>query len=541
MPKTHATSTIEAAGRTFTTNALPDTYDLRDLDYRPMLQRPAAAVQAKPPGRRFPRPHTRQGESCTGHAVAATINTVLSRQADELRIPPADRRSARTCSIASPVATTSSAARPTRLVAPRRVQGLAPARHRARPRVERRGRRPSTRAPQRARRPRRARLRRLLPAATARRLLPGQPFRLDDMQSAINELHAIAVSAAIHERLVRAALAEAADKGAVRHHRARPVGEPGRKAATRSPSSATTSTASSSRTHGAPTGATTGSPSSPTTTGSAAPTTPGSRGRASPTAPTASPVVDGRVTTSGEVVISGGPNLTLLRNYVVEHGQRRASCPTRADYEHPVQLDGIFANMAAKHDAWTAGRAGRPPGHRAVGPRRPDRRERRPRHRRAAPRLVAEQPRLPDQLRLGERGDRDDRRCPRRRPRRPAAVRRLGFDIRGGVGSARRADRPPALLRAVGPDEGQRVRRVGADVDEPTARRDGDRGTTPRLSRPLPGGDRPDPPGRPQRRGDLPRHARRPGRPDGAARSSPSPCSPGRSPTPTSSAGSSPT
>ena len=64
----------------FTANAQPDPFDERDLDYRPRLQPlPPELDQRIESG---PRYVMRQaGSSCTGHALAAVINTGLSRGA----------------------------------------------------------------------------------------------------------------------------------------------------------------------------------------------------------------------------------------------------------------------------------------------------------------------------------------------------------------------------------------------------------------------------------------------------------------------------
>ncbi|MFI5227330.1 MAG: hypothetical protein ACHQ3P_11725, partial [Candidatus Limnocylindrales bacterium] len=197
MPKTHATSTIEAAGRTFTTNALPDTYDLRDLDYRPMLHVLPPQLQAKPSGTAFLVLH-QLGESCTGHAVAATIDTVLSRQADELgspQPPPVSPymlyRLARRYDEFGGEADTGSSLRGA-------FKGWL--RHGIATSAEWNARAKALRKS-----PLNAQVDLDEPdfVASCRQRPLGayyrvNPFRLDDMQSAVNELHAIAVSAAIH-------------------------------------------------------------------------------------------------------------------------------------------------------------------------------------------------------------------------------------------------------------------------------------------------------------------------------------------------------
>ncbi len=81
MAKTIAAGSIDIPGvGTFTANAVPDPFDARDLEYRPKLQ-------ALPPivDQRAGQVVLHQvGQSCTGHALAAVINTVLAHPA-----PPA--------------------------------------------------------------------------------------------------------------------------------------------------------------------------------------------------------------------------------------------------------------------------------------------------------------------------------------------------------------------------------------------------------------------------------------------------------------------
>ena len=83
MAKTIAAGSIDIPGvGTFAANAVPDPFDARDLEYRPKLQ-------ALPPivDQRAGQVVLQQvGQSCTGHALAAVINTVLAHPA-----PPVDR------------------------------------------------------------------------------------------------------------------------------------------------------------------------------------------------------------------------------------------------------------------------------------------------------------------------------------------------------------------------------------------------------------------------------------------------------------------
>src|SRR5690242_16434246 len=74
-----------------------------------------------------------------------------------------------------------------------------------------------------------------------------------------------------------------------------------------------------------------------------------------PATPLAAPSVESQVTTSGDVVLSGGPNVTLLRQYVVNTGDDGRLSTSGKFTSSPQQIDDIFANMASKHDAWTKG------------------------------------------------------------------------------------------------------------------------------------------------------------------------------------------
>jgi pimeloyl-ACP methyl ester carboxylesterase len=76
MPKTVPPSDFTTADATFITNAMPDPFDRRDLPYRPRLE-PLPSFIDPPvgPGRYV---LTQEGESCTGHALATTINSALA-------------------------------------------------------------------------------------------------------------------------------------------------------------------------------------------------------------------------------------------------------------------------------------------------------------------------------------------------------------------------------------------------------------------------------------------------------------------------------
>jgi hypothetical protein len=74
VAKTNKPATIEIEGKTIRTNALPDPFDALDLQYRPKLQLLPNALDA----RAGQVVLDQLGQSCTGHAVAALIDTVLS-------------------------------------------------------------------------------------------------------------------------------------------------------------------------------------------------------------------------------------------------------------------------------------------------------------------------------------------------------------------------------------------------------------------------------------------------------------------------------
>jgi hypothetical protein len=200
MVKTVRPGSVDVPGvGSFVANAVPDPFDARDLEYRSRLQPLPASLDERGPGER----HVlhQEGQSCTGHAVAALINTVLASAG--ATAPPRRRRAA---------------AEPPPRVSPymlyrlgRRYDEFAGdedagsslravfkgwfhhgvALEQAWPRLDmspepQLDNRDSDFARQCASRPLGAYYR-------------VNPFRLDDMQSAINELQAIAVSAVIHD------------------------------------------------------------------------------------------------------------------------------------------------------------------------------------------------------------------------------------------------------------------------------------------------------------------------------------------------------
>jgi hypothetical protein len=75
MPKTVGPGQIEVPGvGTFVADAVPDLFDERDLEYRPRLMPLPSSLDA----RRGTQVLRQDGNSCTGHAVAAVVNTVLA-------------------------------------------------------------------------------------------------------------------------------------------------------------------------------------------------------------------------------------------------------------------------------------------------------------------------------------------------------------------------------------------------------------------------------------------------------------------------------
>lgn len=85
MARTQPPGVAEVAGTSFVTNVMPDVFDSRDLEYRPQLQ-PLPVVKDARPQEHFVL--TQTGNSCTGHAVASMINTVLAARPDPIRVSP---------------------------------------------------------------------------------------------------------------------------------------------------------------------------------------------------------------------------------------------------------------------------------------------------------------------------------------------------------------------------------------------------------------------------------------------------------------------
>lgn len=81
MPKTQSPSAVQLPHGTFITNAQPDVFDSRDLNYRPKLEPLPASMDRRPVEQTHI--YKQDGSSCTGHAIAAMINTVLTQVAIE--------------------------------------------------------------------------------------------------------------------------------------------------------------------------------------------------------------------------------------------------------------------------------------------------------------------------------------------------------------------------------------------------------------------------------------------------------------------------
>lgn len=85
MAKTVGPGKVELAHGSFTANAVPDVFDARDLEYRPRLQVLPTQLECRPADHHVT---TQAGNSCTGHAVAAMANAVLAAQGDRTHVSP---------------------------------------------------------------------------------------------------------------------------------------------------------------------------------------------------------------------------------------------------------------------------------------------------------------------------------------------------------------------------------------------------------------------------------------------------------------------
>ena len=85
MPKTTPPGEVTLDHGTFQANVQPDVFDARDLDYRPRLQ----VIPHERDWRAEDRYVMKQvGNSCTGHAVAAMVNAILAQQSDPTHVSP---------------------------------------------------------------------------------------------------------------------------------------------------------------------------------------------------------------------------------------------------------------------------------------------------------------------------------------------------------------------------------------------------------------------------------------------------------------------
>jgi hypothetical protein len=353
MAKTHVPDAFRIGRNEILATAKPDAYDLRDREYRPMLRTLLPVLDARPAKGEF-KVLTQVGNSCTGHAIAAVINTVLARQAVELNLPApglvspymlyrmarrydeyhgeddigSSLRGAFKGWLRHGVALDSQWKDLTKL------EGLKDEIE-ADPDLDN----PAFIAACRQR-----------PLGAYYRV---NAYSLDDMQSAINELRAIAVSAAIHQgwRTPVKVIPPGGGKALMvikRDQHADPAG--GHAFALVGYNEIGFLVQNSWGTGW------------------------GDRGFATllyddwlasaydawvcrpgvPATPLAAPSVSSRVTTTGEIVLSGGPNVTLLRKYVVNTGNDGKLSTTGKFVSSIAQVDEIFDNMTQKHDAWVA-------------------------------------------------------------------------------------------------------------------------------------------------------------------------------------------
>ena len=86
MAKSLTPGSINHAGTAFTTNAVPDPFDERDFGYRPKLDPLPECID---PRQSLTRPVLRQvGDSCTGFALATAINAVYEKIAQQNNTKP---------------------------------------------------------------------------------------------------------------------------------------------------------------------------------------------------------------------------------------------------------------------------------------------------------------------------------------------------------------------------------------------------------------------------------------------------------------------
>jgi hypothetical protein len=354
MAKTNAPAKVhvKAGEEPFSANARPDPYDLRDLEYRPRLQ-PLRPVMDARAGKGQFQVLKQEGQSCTGHAIAAVINTVLARQAKTFRLPapglvspymlyqlarrydefPGDADVGSSLRGAFKGWLRHGVALASQWDELANAEGVDP--KDAEPDLDNAA----------------------FVAACRQRPLGAyyrvNAYRLDDMQSAINELHAIAVSAAIHRGWVAPVQVTSPNGEQLmvikREESSRPLG--GHAFCLVGYNEIGFLVQNSWGEDWGKNGfATLLYDDWLDSAYDAWVCRPGV-----PATPLAAPSVESRVTTSGDVVLSGGPNVTLLRQYVVNTGDDGRLSTSGKFTSSPQQIDDIFANMASKHDAWTKG------------------------------------------------------------------------------------------------------------------------------------------------------------------------------------------
>lgn len=196
MPKTAPAGDVRIPGaqKPFRASAVPDAFDARDLEYLPRLQPLPGELDVRPADKANFYIMTQQGNSCTGHAVAAMINTVLARR-EATGVAPREKPMH-----VSPYMLYAMARRYDEFAGEDDegsslrgalkgwyYHGVLP--ESAWPALDP-GQAPDIDEPALAE------LAMHEPLGTFYRV---NAFRLDDMQSAVNELHSIVVSAAVHE------------------------------------------------------------------------------------------------------------------------------------------------------------------------------------------------------------------------------------------------------------------------------------------------------------------------------------------------------
>ena len=85
MAKTTPPGKVVLDHGTFEANVVPDVFDARDLAYRSRLSVLPKTVDCRPEDRYVLK---QEGNSCTGHAVAAMVNAILASQSDPTHVSP---------------------------------------------------------------------------------------------------------------------------------------------------------------------------------------------------------------------------------------------------------------------------------------------------------------------------------------------------------------------------------------------------------------------------------------------------------------------